>query len=196
MKHHLRSLLLLALLVAGTSVARADLKVGTVDMNQIFTDYYKTKDAQTKYSSAEKAANDDLDGRVATLKKSMLEINQLNSDLQKQGLSKDEIEAKRKELQPKIEAARNLDREIADFRSNKQKALQDEFLRMRKDIVDDITKTVSDLSKNKGYDIVVDKSGLSAGAVPVVLFSNPSFDFTKDVLDSLNKTAPAGNSAK
>jgi outer membrane protein len=196
MKLYLRSLLLVVLLAAGTSAARADLKVGTVDMNQIFTDYYKTKDAQTKYSDAEKAANEDLDNRVATLKKSMLEINQLNSDLQKQGLSKDEIDAKRKALQPKIEAARTLDREIADFRSNKQKSLQDQFLRMRKDIVDDITKTVSDLSKDKGYDIVVDKSGLSAGAVPVVLFSNPSFDFTKDVLDSLNKTAPAGKSAK
>jgi outer membrane protein len=196
MKHHRLYLLIVALVAAGTSAARADLKLGAVDMNQVFTDYYKTKDAQAKYTDAEKSANDDLENRVATLKKSMLEINQLNADLQKQGLSKDAMDAKRRELQPKIEAARALDREIADFRSAKQKALQDQFLRMRKDIVDDITKTVSELSKERGFDLVVDKSGLSAGAVPVVLFSNPSFDFTKDVLDLLNKTAPAGKTSR
>ena len=129
-----------ALMAAGIGLANAQVKIGTVDMNRVFSDYQKTKDAQAKYSEAEKAANEDLNGRVETLKKAMQEINQANSDLQKQNLSKEDLEAKRKELQPKIDAARALDREIADFRSTKQKALQDQFLRMRKDIVDDIMK--------------------------------------------------------
>jgi len=180
-----------ALMAAGIGLANAQVKIGTVDMNRVFSDYQKTKDAQAKYSEAEKAANEDLNGRVETLKKAMQEINQANSDLQKQNLSKEDLEAKRKELQPKIDAARALDREIADFRSTKQKALQDQFLRMRKDIVDDIMKTVGDLVKAKGYDIVFDKSGLSAGAVPVVLSSREDLDFSAEVTASLNKNAPA-----
>ena len=189
-------LLFACLMIFGTGIVRADLKVGVVDINQIFTDYYKTKDAQAKYTETEKIANDDLAARVDKLKKSMMEIEQLNSDLQKQVLGQAELAAKQKEIQPKIDAARALDREIAEYRSTKQKSLQDQFLRMRKDIVDDITHAVSQLSKEKGLDLVFDKSGLSAGAVPVVLSSNPSFDCTKDVLDALNKTAPAGKSAK
>jgi outer membrane protein len=180
-----------ALMVAGTGLAHAQVKIGTVDMNRVFSDYYKTKDAQTKYSDAEKAANDDLNGRVETLKKNMQEISQANSDLQKQNLSKDDLEAKRKELQPKIDAARALDREISDFRSSKQKALQDQFLRMRKDIVDDIMKAVNDIVKAKGFDVVFDKSGLSAGAVPVVLYSRDDLDFSAEVTAALNKNAPA-----
>ena len=59
------------LMLAGAGLANAQVKIGTVDMNRVFSDYYKTKDAQTKYSEAEKAANDDLNGRVETLKKNM-----------------------------------------------------------------------------------------------------------------------------
>lgn len=182
-----RHLLLSALLfLGGAAIAGADVKIGTVDMNRVFSEYSKTKDAQAKYSDAEKAANDDLNNRVETLKKSMEEINRLNSDAQREGLSKEAQDAKKKEIEPKVAAARNLDREIAEFRTAKQKALQDQFLRMRKDIVDDIMKTVNDMVKEKGFDIVFDKSGLSAGAIPVVLYSRDDLDFSNDVLSVLN----------
>ena len=179
------------LFFGGTAFARAQVKCGTVDMNRVFSEYYKTKDAQAKYADAEKAANDDLNGRVETLKAGMKEISQLNADLEKTGLSKDAVDERKKDLQTKVAAARALDREIADYRSAKQKSLQDQFLRMRKDIVDDIMRTLSDLVKSKGYDLVFDKSGLSAGAVPIVLYSRDDLDFSQDVIAALNKTAPA-----
>jgi len=191
MKNFIRTALLASLLVmGGASLANAQVKFGTVDMNRVFSDYNKTKNAQTKYAEAEKTANDDLNGRVETLKKSMQEISAINSDLEKTDLTKDARDAKLKDQQTKVAAARAMDREIADFRSAKQKTLQDQFLRMRKDIVDDIMKTVNDLVKAKGYDIVFDKSGLSAGAVPVVLFSRDDLDFSQDVITALNKNAP------
>jgi len=192
MKSLIRTTLVVTLLMfAGTGIAHAQIKFGTVDMNRVFSEYYKTKDAQAKYADAEKAANDDLNSRVDVLKKSMQAISQLNSDLQKSGLAADTKDAMTKDRETKVAAARALDREITDFRSTKQKTLQDQFLRMRKDIVDDIMKTVNELVKAKGYDIVFDKSGLSAGAVPVVLFSRDDLDFSQDVITSLNKTAPA-----
>jgi len=191
MKNFIRTALLATLfLMGGASLANAQVKFGTVDMNRVFSEYYKTKNAQTKYAEAEKAANDDLNGRVDTLKKSMQEISAINSDLEKTDLTKEARDAKLKEQQAKVASARSMDREIADFRSAKQKTLQDQFLRMRKDIVDDIMKSVNDLVKAKGYDIVFDKSGLSAGAVPVVLFSRDDLDFSQDVITALNKNAP------
>jgi outer membrane protein len=185
------SLLAALFVLGGAGFANAQVKFGTVDMNRVFSEYYKTKDAQAKYADAEKAANDDLNGRVETLKASMKDISQLNTDIQKPDLAKDDADAKKKDLQTKVAAARALDKEIAGYRSSKQKALQDQFLRMRKDIVDDIMKTVNDLVKAKGYDIVFDKSGLSAGAVPVVLYSRDDLDFSQDVITALNKNAPA-----
>ena len=178
-------------LLGGAAFANAQVKFGTVDMNRVFSEYYKTKDAQAKYAEAETAANKDLNDRVEALKKSMQDISQMNADLQKPELGKEAHDAKQKEIETKVAAARTVDREIADYRTAKQKALQDQFLRMRKDIVDDIMKTVNDLVKAKAYDIVFDKSGLSAGAVPVVLYSRDDLDFSQDVIKSLNKNAPA-----
>lgn len=189
------SLLAALFVLGGAGFANAQVKFGTIDMNRVFSEYYKTKDAQTKYADAEKAANDDLNGRVETLKASMKDISQLNTDIQKSDLAKDDADAKKKDLQTKVAAARALDKEIADYRTSKQKGLQDQFLRMRKDIVDDIMKTVNDLVKAKGYDIVFDKSGLSAGAVPVVLYSRDDLDFSQDVITTLNKNAPAKTAA-
>ena len=192
MKHTLRITLLASLLLlGGASLANAQVKFGTVDMNKVFSEYYKTKDAQTKYAEAEKVANDDLNSRVEVLKKSMQEISQINAELEKPELGKEAHDAKLKDQQAKVAAARTLDREIADFRTAKQKSLQDQFLRMRKDIVEDIMKSVNELVKAKAYDIVFDKSGLSAGAVPVVLYSRDDLDFSQDVITALNKTAPA-----
>ena len=192
MKHPILSCFTAAVALFLLSVsANAQVKVGTVDMNRVFSEYTKTKDAQAKYAEAEKAANADLNTRVDTLKKSMQEINQINSDLEKGQLAPEARDAKIKDRETKVVAARALDREIADFRTAKQKTLQDQFLRMRKDIVDDIMKTVADLVKAKNYDIVFDKSGLSAGAVPVVLYSRDDMDFSQDVITVLNKTASA-----
>ena len=197
MKSLLRTSLLLALLMlGGTGLANAQIKFGTVDMNRIFSDYYKTKAAQAKYADAEASANKDLNDRVETLKKSMQEISQIKTDLEKPALSQDAKEAKQKEIETKVNSARALDRDITEYRSNKQKTLQDQFLRMRKDIVDDIMKCVNDLVKSKGYDIVFDKSGLSAGAVPVVIYSRDEYDFSQDVITTLNKNAPAPEAKK
>jgi outer membrane protein len=194
MKSLLRTSLIAALLFIGASgLANAQVKFGTVDMNRVFSEYYKTKDAQTKYAAAEAAANKDLNDRVETLKKSMQEISQINTDLEKPDLSKDDKDAKLKDRETKVAAARALDHDITEYRSTKQKTLQDQFLRMRKDIVDDIMKTVNDLVKSKAYDIVFDKSGLSAGAVPVVLYSRDDLDFSQDVIAALNKNAPAAD---
>lgn len=189
MKSLLRPFLASLVLLTGATVASADIKIGTVDMNKVFGEYSKTKDAQAKYSLAEKAANDDLNGRVESLKKSMQEISALNADLEKTELAQDVRAAKLKDRETKVAAARALDREIADFRTAKQKALQDQFLKMRKDIVDDIMKTMNDLAKTKSFDIVFDKSGLSAGAIPVVLYSRDEYDFSSDVIAALNKAA-------
>ncbi len=182
-------LLTFLLLAGGTCALHADVKIGTVDMNKVFSDYTRTKDAQAKYSEAEKTANADLNVRVETLKKSMEEINQLNAEIAKPELTAEAKAAKTKECEAKVASARSLDREIAEFRTAKQKALQDQFLKMRKDIVDDIMNTVTALVKSKGFDIVFDKSGLSAGAVPVVLYSREELDFSQDVIAELNKSS-------
>ncbi|MEI8294424.1 MAG: OmpH family outer membrane protein [bacterium] len=175
--------------LAFTPSANAQMKIGILDMNAVFTQYYRTKDAEAKLNEARAAAKKELDDRLDTLKKAMDEINKINADLEKPELSKDAKDKASKSRDEKVGEARNLDREIAEFRGTRERQLQEQFVRMRKDIIDDIMKIVNDKIKSSAYDIVLDKSGMSMGQVPVVLFSAPNLDFSKEIIETLNKDA-------
>jgi Skp family chaperone for outer membrane proteins len=189
----LKSLLTAAILgtavFAFTPSANAQMKIGILDMNAIFTQYHRTKDAETKLNDARGAAKKELDERLETLKKSMDEINKLNADLEKPELSKDAKDKAAKARDEKVAEARNLDREITEFRGTRERQLQEQFVRMRKDIIDDIMKIVENQVKNAGYDLVLDKSGMSMGQVPVVVYSRNDLDFSKTIVDALNTDA-------
>jgi outer membrane protein len=189
------TLLCTAVLCAVSTAANAQFKLGTVDMNQVFTAYFKTKDAEAKINDARAAAKKELDERLETLKKAMDEINKTNTEIEKPELSKDGKEKLSKQRDEKVQEARNLDREIAEFRQTRERQLQEQFMRMRKDIVDDIMKVVNEKVKSAGYDLVLDKTGVSMGQVPVVLYSRADLDFSNEIISILNKNAPKPSSA-
>jgi len=186
----IRTLLLIGSIAAAAPLAHAQMKVGTIDMNRVFTEYYKTKDAEQKLNEQRAAAKKEFDDRIETLKKSMEEITKLNAQIEKPELSKDAKDAVLKERETKVADARNLDKEVNDFKSTRERQLQEQFLRMRKDIIDDIMKIVTTRVSSAGYDLVFDKSGLSMGQIPVVVYSRDDMDFSKDIIDKLNANAP------
>jgi len=194
MKKLLPSLAVIAVL--GATPAFAQMKVGIVDMNKVFTSYFKTKEAETRLNDARAQAKTDLDSRLETLKSNMEEINKLEADTKKPELAADKKDAAIKQRDEKINEVRNLDREIGEFRQTRERQLQEQFMRMRGDIVQDIMKVVDSKVKADGYDLVLDSSGLGISQVKVVLYSAPSMDFSDSIISQLNANAPkkpAGN---
>ena len=194
MKKLLPSLAVIA--AFGITPAFAQSKVGIVDMNKVFTSYYKTKEAETRLNDARAQAKTDLDSRLETLKSNMEEINKLEADTKKPEIASDKKEAAIKQRDEKINEVRNLDREIGEFRQTRERQLQEQFMRMRGDIVQDIMKVVDSKVKADGFDLVLDSSGLGISQVKVVLYSAPSMDFSDSIITQLNANAPkkpAGN---
>jgi outer membrane protein len=178
-------------LFAFSASARADLKVGMVDMNSVFSSYYKTKDAEARINEARASAKKELDERMETYKKSLEEVNKLNDEIGKPELSKDAKDAKSKQRDERIAEIKNLEREITEFRQTREKQLQEQAVRMRNGIVEEITKIVQAKVKDENYDLVLDKSGSSLNGVPIVLFSRDAMDFSDEVVASLNKSKPS-----
>ena len=170
--------------------ALAQMKVGIVDMNKVFTSYYKTKDAEARLREASAQAKTDLDGRLESLKGDMEEINKLEADAKKPELTADKQQAAVRARDEKINEVRNLDREIGEFRQTRERQLQEQFMRMRGDIVQDIMKVVDSKVKAEGFELVFDKSGQGVSQVPVVLYSAPSMDFSDSIITQLNASAP------
>jgi Skp family chaperone for outer membrane proteins len=187
----LRSLIpALALAALILPSAHAQLKVGVVDMNEAFISFHKTKEAEARINESREQARKELDERLASLNKAVEEINRLQQELQRPELSEAARETKARELNEKANDTRTLDREVAEFRNTRERQIQEQFVRMRKDIIDEIMAVVNEQIKNGGYDLVLDKSGLSMGQIPVLIYSRQDMDFTPAVVQALNKNAP------
>ena len=181
-------LLSLAAAVLGTAGASAqNIKIGTVDMKKVFESYYKTKDAEAKINEARNTAKKELEDRMDVAKKTLDEVKKLDEEMAKPELSKDAKEQKAKIRTEKAGDLQNMDREIREFQQSREKQLQEQSVRMRAGIVDEINKVVADKVKAENFDVVLDKSGPSLNGVPIVLYSRDSYEFTTAVVDALNK---------
>jgi outer membrane protein len=180
--------------VSGSLVSRAhaDMKVGTIDMQKVFTAYYKTHDAEEKLKEAQKAYKDELDQRMDAYKKNLDAINKLNEEMNKPELSGASKDQKAQERDSKIAETKGLEKEISDFRATRERQIQDQLKRMRDGIVEEIMKVVNDQVKTQNYDIVFDRSGFSANnIVPVLLYARDNYDFSESVITKLNASRPA-----
>jgi outer membrane protein len=176
-----------ALALPVVTFAQGTLKVGTVDMNRAFKEFNRTKDSEKKINEAKDAAKKEYDDRAESYKKALDEINKLNQQLDSPALSADKKTSMAKERDEKIANIKNMEREINEFRQTRERQLQEQAMRMRENIVKEITEVIMERVKTNSYDLVLDKSGPSMNGVNIVLHSKDSFDFTTEVITALNK---------
>ena len=181
------SLLALVLGIAAAPVsAQAQMKVGTIDMKQVFDGYYKTKDAEAKINESRAQAQKELAERLDTFNKAQEQARKLNDEAGKAELSEKAKAEKVKGLNEKLQELGVMQREVQEFQQTRERQLSEQSVRSRNSLVEEINKIVSDVVKANGYDLVFDKSGQSLNAVNVLVHSKDSFDFTADVVSKLN----------
>ena len=184
----------LALGGALTSTGKAEMKVGTIYMQKVFTAYYKTHEAEDKLKDAQRAYKEELDQRMEAYKKNLDGINKLNEEINKPEQSSSSKDQKAQERDSKISETKGLEKEISDFRTTREKQIQDQLKRMRDEIVEEIMRVVNEQVKAQNYDVVFDRSGFSANnIVPVLLYSKDNYDFSESVITKLNSSRPAAN---
>jgi Skp family chaperone for outer membrane proteins len=147
-----------------------------VDMNRVFKEYRKTKDAETKINDVKNAAKKEYDTRADAYKRKLDSINAMSA-----GSSKDRAITELKEME----------KEINEFRTTREKELQTQALEMRRVIVNEIETHVLELVDPEN-NLVIDRSGNSLNGVPVLLFCAASADMTDRVISDLNGAKEGG----
>lgn len=89
------------------------------------------------------------------------------------------------EAAKKIEAARNIEREYAEKRSEHQKSLNETELRMLRLTVRQIEAAIKEYAKANGLTAVLPSSGSRLGIAPAVLWADDSIDITAAIMDKL-----------
>ena len=183
--------MVLAFCLLGAVETQAQTKIGTVDMERILKEYSKTKEAEARLNEAKNAAKKEYDERADAYKKALEEINKLNAQLDSPVLTAEAKASRTKERDEKIANIKNMEREISDFRQTREQQLQQQMLRMRENLLKEITDVVMEQVKSKNMDLVFDKSGASLNRFSPILFSPETMDFTADVVAELNKRTSA-----
>ncbi len=172
--------------------AQAELKIGTIDMQKVLAAYYKTQEAKDKLEEAQKAANDELSQRMESRKKDIDAINKLNEEMNRPDVSAAQKDQKAQERDAKISEEQGLEKEMTEFRDSRAKQLQEEQNHMVSGLVEDIMKVVKDQVQTQNYDLILDKSGRSAGLGNTVLvYGRDNMDFSDAVIAKLNANRPA-----
>ena len=194
----MKNKLILSLLAASltlTHQASAEINIGTVDMKKVFESYKKTKDAEQRISEMRNKYKKELDERMEKLKGMKDEIDKLTEDTKKAELSPEKRQDKAKKRDEIAGEANNLWRDVQQSQQEKEKQLADHSVRMRNGIVEEIKKIIDKSVIAHNFDLVFDKSGPSLNGVNIVLHSRDSWDFTKEVVDELNKAPGAASAA-
>ena len=170
----------------------ADLKVATVDLQRLFKDYYKTHEANAEMMKVRQEVDGEVKKRVEKIQPLEKELQEMQKRAQDPSIA----DKTKKELVEQFQLKQNefvaLRKELQEFANRKQRALQEQNLVKRNEILGDIRKLTDELAKDGKFDLVIDSSAISALGTQVFLFAKPGLDHTESVLKKLNANAPAG----
>jgi outer membrane protein len=177
-------------LLAGTS-AFAQYRIATVDLGRVFTNYWKTKQAQTAIdehrSDIEKTGKE----MLSTFNKSKDDYQKMLDSVNDPAVSSEERDKRKKATEDKLKDLRDQQDALQQFDRGATTSLDEQLKRTRDNIVAEIRVAVSAKAKADGYTMVLDTAAQSINQTPVILYSVPGDnDITDAVIKQINIGAP------
>ncbi|MCX6877554.1 MAG: OmpH family outer membrane protein [Verrucomicrobia bacterium] len=190
----IRRFLTVAMAASLTCFAAAQdrkIKIATVDMQELFKQYYRTNDAQKQINVERARIQKDNNERMAKIRDIETSLGNLRKQLDDPAINDSKKQALFKDWQAQQQEGIALDRERREFLQRRNQMLNEKMLQRMKGILEEIRKLVEEQAKAEDFDYVFDKSGLSTSQVPFLLYTKDATDITAGLLKVLNKDAPA-----
>ncbi len=190
----IRRFLTIALSASFATMAVAQegkLSIATVDMQELFKQYYRTNEAQKQINVERARIQKDNNERLAKIRELEENLGKLRKQLDDPSLNDSKKQTLFKDWQTQQQEGIALDRERREFLQRRNQALNEKMVQRMKGILEEIRKLVEEKAKVDNFDYVFDKSGLSTSQVPFLLYTKDATDITAGLLKDLNKGAPA-----
>ena len=169
----------------------AELKIATVDLDKVFTAHPKTQAAEADLKKAEAGIEAELDKIKAEGLALQDEVGKLREAAKNPLLSEEARMQKRSEAEDKLTELQEFELRARRTQETKLKQMREQVLKSRQAIVDELLETVNQFAEANEYDLVLDRSGLTMNAVPLVVFSNPDLDVTERMIAYLQAKSKA-----
>ena len=182
---------LAASLITVASAQEGKLKIATVDMQELFKQYFRTNEAQKQINVERARIQKDNNERLARIRDLEDTLATLRKQYEDPAVNDSKKQTVFKEWQTQQQEGIALDRERREFLQRRNQALNEKMVQRMKGILEEIRKLVEEQAKADNFDYVFDKSGLSTSQVPFLLYTKDATDITAKLLKTLNKDAPA-----
>ena len=176
-------------------VAGAQTRIGTIDLNKVFNGYWKTKEAKAMIDDQRAVMEKELNKMIETGNKAADDYKTLLAAASDTLHSPEQRDKDKKAAEDKLKAIKDLQDDIERERRRDASTLEDQSVRMRSNILDEIRTAINAKAKEAGFSMVIDISAESGAKTPIVLYTSADAnDITDKVSDDLNRgrstTAP------
>lgn len=173
------------------SASAGELKVGTVNMMKLLSEFHEKKAAEAEEKVELSSIDADYRERVEAIKA----IEEAMAKKQNEFNDPSLAEKKRKEIAAsaqELAATRSvLIKEADEFLKKQRRSLNQKMVGMINDIRNKVETAVSEHAATLDVNLVFDESGLTSSRTPFLIYSRNTVDLTDAVLEKLNKDAPS-----
>ena len=173
------------------SASAGELKVGTVNMMKLLSEFHEKKAAEAE----EKVELSSIDAAYRERVEAIKAIEEAMAKKQNEFNDPSLAEKKRKEIAAsaqELAATRSvLIKEGDEFLKKQRRSLNQKMVGMINDIRNKVETAVSEHAATLDVNLVFDESGLTSSRTPFLIYSRNTVDLTDAVLEKLNKDAPS-----
>jgi len=173
------------------SARAADLKIGTIDLQKVFTKYFKTELANAAIQEEVAGLQKDNKALIEEHTKAVDDYKKALDEANNQAVSADEREKRKKEAEGKLIKINDLRQTIDQFERTAKGNIEEKLRQSREKILKEIKEVIAAKCKGAGMSMVFDNSTSELGRLPVVLYSDGTNDLTDEILAQLNANAPS-----
>ena len=168
-------------------VSWSESQIAFVDMQDLFTRFYKTQLAQDQIRQQADEMKLEQDIMKNNIEEIRTEIEQLRADSRDAILSAEVRSNKRVLLEEKLIEMQGLEQEMNEYEKLRKQQIDEQNTRMTKKLFDEIQDQIVMYSKEEGFDAVIDRTAQSRIGINVIAYVDSSADITELVLKNLNE---------
>ena len=186
-------ILLVAFCTAAVTLQAQKVKIVTVDISQLYNEYYKTQEAKDKFEVSVQNAQVQIDKMREEGKTLIDELDKLEAEERNTALSLSKRDSISRQIKEKQEEVRQKKLDLNQFVRDSQQVINESRSSYNTLLLDEIKAIVIEKAKDEKATLVFDTSGRNSNSVPSIYYADSAWDITEDVLKTLNKNAPDKN---
>ncbi len=183
-------------LCALTATAQAEIKISSVNIQELYTKFYKRFETETTLQKQLSEIKADVKVREDKLRALQKEIEQIKGKYDS-SLSDSAVAKLRKQFDEKVNELKAADQELKDFVQRREVAFREVRNTEMRVLMEEVHTAINTVADQSGSDLVLDSGAISPQAAigvgtRVFPYMKKDIDLTPEVLKVLNAGAPQG----